>query len=79
MAAETKVTANAVVPDATRADTASHRAGRISQMTGKFQLEDARRRLPGLVEKFNVAFVRIWLCGLGTLHRLLSGRRLCQP
>jgi transcriptional regulator with GAF, ATPase, and Fis domain len=70
MAAETEVTANAVVPDATRADTAYLTAlERITlQMTAKWQLEDVLATITqGLVEEFHAAFARLWLLGPGDL------------
>jgi uncharacterized protein YigA (DUF484 family) len=70
MTAETQVTANAVVPDATRADTAYLTAlERITlQMTGKLQLEDVLATIThGLVEEFHAAFARLWLLGPGDL------------
>jgi transcriptional regulator with GAF, ATPase, and Fis domain len=70
MAAETQVTANVVVPDATRADTAYLTAlERITlQMTAKLQLEDVLATIThGLVEEFHAAFARLWLLGPGDL------------
>ena len=70
MAAETEVTANAVVPDATRADTAYLTAlERITlQMIAKLQFEDVLATITqGLVEEFHAAFARIWLLGPGDL------------
>jgi hypothetical protein len=70
MTAETQVTANAVVPDATRADTAYLAAlERITlQMTGKLQLDDVLATIThGLVEEFHAAFARLWLLGPGDL------------
>jgi transcriptional regulator with GAF, ATPase, and Fis domain len=70
MAAEPQVTANMVVPDATRADTAYLTAlERITvQMTARLHLEDVLATIThGLVEEFHAAFARLWLLGPGDL------------
>jgi transcriptional regulator with GAF, ATPase, and Fis domain len=70
MAAETQVTANKVVPGATRAATAYLAAlERITlQMTAKLHLDDVLAAITqGLVEEFHAAFARIWLLGPGDL------------
>jgi len=80
MAAETKVTANVGVPDATRADTASLTAlERITlQMTAKLQLEDVLATIThGLVQEFHAAFARIWLLGPGDLCTACSMAAAC--
>ena len=62
MAAETQVTANMVVPDATRANAAYLTAlERITlQITAKLHLEDVLTTITqGLVEEFDAAFARI--------------------
>jgi hypothetical protein len=70
MAAETQVTAHVVVPDATRADTASLTAlqGMTLQMTATLHLEDVLATIThGLVEEFHAAFARLGLLGPGDL------------
>jgi signal transduction histidine kinase len=70
MAAEPTVTANADIPDATRAHTAYLTALEhiTLQMTAKLQLEDVLATITqGLVQEFHAAFARLWLLGPGDL------------
>src|SRR5262245_12715183 len=70
MAAETTVTANADIPDATRAHTAYLTALEhiTLQMTAKLQLDDVLATITqGLVQEFHAAFARLWLLGPGDL------------
>jgi transcriptional regulator with GAF, ATPase, and Fis domain len=70
MAAESQVTTNEVISDATRADTAYLTAlERITlQMTARLHLADVLATITqGLVEEFHAAFARIWLLGPGDL------------
>ena len=70
MAAEPTVTANADMPDATRAHTAYLTALEhiTLQMTAKLQLEDVLATITqGLVQEFHAAFARLWLLGPGDL------------
>ena len=70
MAAEPTVTANADIPDATRAHTAYLTALEhiTLQMTAKLQLKDVLATITqGLVQEFHAAFARIWLLGPGDL------------
>src|SRR5215467_8918778 len=70
MAAEPTVTANAGIPDATRAHTAYLTALQhiTLQMTAKLQLEDVLATITqGLVQEFHAAFARLWLLGPGDL------------
>jgi hypothetical protein len=69
MAAESKVSANAVIPNAARSDSAYLTAmGRITpQITAKLQFEDVLATIHhGLVEEFHAAFARLWLLGPAT-------------
>ena len=70
MAAEPTVTANADMPEATRAHTAYLTALEhiTLQMTAKLQLEDVLATITqGLVQEFHAAFARLWLLGPGDL------------
>jgi signal transduction histidine kinase len=70
MAAEPTVTANADIPDATRAHTAYLTALEhiTLQMTAKLQLDDVLATITqGLVQEFHAAFARLWLLGPGDL------------
>ena len=80
MAAEPMVTANADIPDATRAHTAYLTALEhiTLQMTAKLQLEDVLATITqGLVQEFHVAFARLWLLGPGDLCTACSQAADC--
>jgi len=80
MAAETPVTAHVVVPDATRADTASLTAlERMTlQMTATLHLADVPATITrGLVEECHAAFARLWWLGPGDLCAVCSQAADC--